>query len=184
MAKTKKNNNNNNKYIKKLLGTHEEDHAHQSPSCRIVAKGSRIGTLGDTQLTQTSIGADIIEGQPPSCRIVAYDSRIGAIGGGEGGGNIISLGDTQLLSRHSGLDGENGRTMLGNYNSSSENRIINSDTNNNNLNTDHNNNSVAGNNQFPSRCNPDLSDQLSRFNHSNNSVAGNNQFPSRYNSDQ
>ena len=56
--------------------------------------------------------------------------------------------------------------MLGNYNSSSENGNSNNETNNNNLNTDHNNNSVAGNIQFPSGCNPDPSDQLSRFKHS------------------
>ena len=61
--------------------------------------------------------------------------------------------------------------MLGNYNNSSENECINNEIFYNNLNTDLNNNSVAGNIQFPSGCNPDPSDQLSRSRHSR---SGNN----------
>ena len=70
------------------------------------------------------------------------------------------------------------RIMLGNYNNSRENEYISNEISYNNLNTDHNNNSTAGNIQFPSGCNSDPSDQLSRSRHirpgNNHSLHGGN----------
>ena len=133
---------------------------NQPPSCRIVAIDSRIGVNG---------GGKSTEKQPPSCRIVAIGSRIGVNGGGEGWDDKNSINDNQILNNQLDLEREINENLLGKYNSSSGNiNISNGINNNNNLNIDHNNNSVGGNIQFPSRCEPDHSDQLSRFNNKDN----------------
>ena len=86
-----KNNSNSNKFIKdinkniiknskiktiNLSGTQQEEHTPQTPSCRIVANSSRIGTNGVIQRSQQEEHTP----QTPSCRIVANSSRIGTNG--------------------------------------------------------------------------------------------------------
>ena len=72
--------NNNSKNIKSknvISGTQQEENTPQPPGCRIVAKSSRIGTLGGTQRSQHEHKKkEPTRNQPPSCRIVANDPRI------------------------------------------------------------------------------------------------------------
>ena len=75
--------NNSKKKTINLSGTQQEEHTPQTPSCRIVANSSRIGTNGVIQRSQNKQTTNSAENQFPSCRIVANDSRIGIIEGNE-----------------------------------------------------------------------------------------------------